>query len=294
MHPASRAARAALLCAGLIALAVPSARGQGVTWLTNYSAARREASEKGRPLVIDFSTDNCVYCRQLESVTFRDPAVVKVVGDRFVAVHLHVNAESDRETMTVVRALAVEGYPTLVFADPGGKVLARQDGFMKPAAFVETAQRVLASLPATPTAEGAVLQAARLTAPPSDTAGSNTERARRAGRLLALAQSDYAGQHYLGCLEHCKQLRIDFPDLPEGGEAQRLEEKIHADPDQLRLACDNLTDRLGEMYLDLADSFLRKEQPQKAVVCLEWVMQACPGTPQAETARGRLAQLKSH
>ena len=86
-------------------------------------------------------------------------------------------------------------------------------------------------------------------------------------------------------------MRADFADLPEGAEAQRLEEKIHADPDQLRSACDNLTDRLGEMYLDLADSFLRKEQPQKAMLCLEWVVQACPGTPQAETVRGRLAQL---
>ena len=70
-----------------------------------------------------------------------------------------------------------------------------------------------------------------------------------------------------------------------------MEDKIRTDPEVLRQACDNLTDRLGEMYLELADGFLRKEQPQKAALCLEWVVQACPGTPQAEAAKGRLAQI---
>ena len=291
MTPPSHPARAALLCAGLIALAAPAARGEGVSWLTDYNAARRAAHDLNRPLVIDFSTDNCIYCRQLETVTFRDPAVVKLVGEHFIALHVHVGAGGNPEAAALAHTLAVEGYPTLVFADPSGKVLARQDGFMKPGPFVETAQRVLASVPPAP-ADPAVLQAMRLTAPPSESAGPNADRAKRAGQLLGLAQSEYASQHYLGCLERCKELRADFADLPEGAEAGRLEEKIHADPDQLRSACDNLTDHLGEMYLDLADSFLHKQQPDKAMLCLEWVVQACPGTPQAETARGRLARLK--
>ena len=44
------------------------------------------------------------------------------------------------------------------------------------------------------------------------------------------------------------------------------------------------------MYIELADAFVLKDQPARAILCLEWVAQACPGTPQAETAKGRLAR----
>lgn len=286
----SHPARAALLCAGLLALGASSAPGDGVAWLTDYSVARREAHDKNRPLVIDFSTDNCIYCRKLETITFRDPAVVQLVGDHFVALHLHVGAGGGPQAASLAQTLGIQGYPTLIFADPNGKVVGRQDGYVEPAEFSQTAQRVLASLPP---ADAGVQQAVRLTAPPSsEPVAPNAERARRAGQLLALAQADFRDQHYLGCLERCQGLRTDYPDLPEGAEAQRMEDRIRTDPEVLRLACDNLTDRLGAMYLDLAEAFLKKEQPQKAILCLEWVVQACPGTPQAETAKGRLAQVR--
>ncbi len=286
---ASRTARAALLCAALAAAGAASAPGEGVSWFTDYGAARREAHDRNLPLVIDFSTDNCVYCRKLESVTFRDPAVVKLVKEHYVALHLHVGAGGGKEAAGLAQTLGVQGFPTLIFADPNGKVVSRQDGYMEPAEFSQTAQRVLASLP--PSADPGVQQAVRLTAPPSDDTAPNGERAKHAGRLLALAEADYRDRHFLSCLERCQALRTEYAELGEAAEARRMEDMIRTDPEVLRQACDNLTDRLGEMYLELADGFLRKEQPQKAALCLEWVMQACPGTPQAEAAKGRLAQI---
>ena len=281
---ASPLSRAALLCAGLIALCASAVRGQGVAWLGDYNAARREAHDKNLPLVIDFSTQNCVWCRKLEATTFRDPAVVKVLSERFIA--LHVDGEKDA---VLAKNLNIKGYPTLIFADPDGNVLARQDGYMTAAEFGQQLDRVLASVrPIDP----GVRQAVHLSGPHPEEAAANPERSRRAAQLLTLAQADFRDQRFLGCLERCKTLKTDYADLSEGAEAQRLEAKIRTDPDQMRLACDNLTDRLGEMYLDLAEAFLRKEQPDRAMVCLEWVMQACPGTPQADAARGRLAQVK--
>jgi len=82
---ASRLSRAVLLCVGLMSLCVPAVRGQGVSWLNDYNAARRQAHEKNLPLVIDFSTEHCVWCRKLEATTFRDPAIVRMLSERFVA-----------------------------------------------------------------------------------------------------------------------------------------------------------------------------------------------------------------
>ncbi len=285
---ASCTARAALLCAALAAARAGSAE-EAVPWLTDYAAARREAHDRNLPLVIDFSTDNCVYCRKLESVTFRDPAVVKLVKEHYVALHLHVGAGGGKEAAGLAQALGVQGFPTLIFADANGKVLFRQAGFVEPAEFARTAQQVLAGLP--PPTDPAVRQAARLTAPPSEDPSSNGERAKHAGRLLALAEADYRDQHFLSCLERCQALRTEYAELAEAAEARRMEDRIRTDPEVLRQACDNLTDRLGEMYLELADDFLRKEQPRKAALCLEWVVQACPGTAQAEAAKGRLAKI---
>ena len=174
----------------------------------------------------------------------------------------------------------------MIFADPDGNVLARQEGYVKPAEFGKLLAHVLAGLQPVDTA---VRQAVHRTAPPMD----DGERTRQAGQLLALAQTDFHEQRYLGCLERCKTLKADYGDMPQAAEASKLEATICGDPDQLRLACDGLTDRLGEMYLDLADAFQRKDQPARAILCLEWVVQACPGTPQAESAKERLARINS-
>lgn len=274
-----------LPCAALLAAALTApVHAEGVTWLTDYNTARQAAHDRNLPLVIDFSTKDCVWCRKLEATTFRDPAVVKLLGGHFIAVHL----DGDKDAY-LARTLGITGYPTLVFADPAGKIVARKDGYMDPDEFARQLDHVLAGLqPADP----AVQPAVNLSAPPAPDAGAGSERSRHAGLLLALAKADYREQRYLGCLERCKSLTSDFADLPEAADARRLEEQIHGNPDQLRAACENLTDRLGAMYLDLADAFLRKDDAKRAAICLEWVAQACPGTPQAETAKARLAQIK--
>ena len=282
---ASSLSRSALLCAGMTALCASAVHGEGVTWLGDYSTARREAHDKNLPLVIDFSTQNCVWCRKLEATTFRDPYVVKMLSERFVA--LRLDGEKDA---SIAKSLNITGYPTLVFADPDGKILAKQDGYMDANEFGQQLGRVLANQRPIDTG---VQQAVLHSGAPMEQAAAGSDRSRRAGQLLTLAQADFRDHHFLGCLERCKTLKADYADLPEGDEAQRLEAKIRSDPNQLRLACDNLTDRLGEMYMDLAEAFLLKQQPDRAIVCLEWVMQACPGTPQADAARGRLAQVKS-
>jgi thioredoxin-related protein len=281
----SRLSRAVLLCAALAAPAAP-VHADGVTWLSDYNTARQAAHDKRLPLVIDFSIKNCTYCRALETTTFQDPAVVKLLSGHFIAVHL----DGEKEAY-LAQMLKINNYPTLVFADPDGKIVARQDGYVKPEEFAKQLDHVLAGMQ--PTDGSVEPAAAHVAAPPTPDAGGS-ERARRAGLLLALARADFREQRYLGCLERCKTLTADFADLPEAVEARRLEEQVRGDPEQMRLACENLTDRLGSMYLDLADAFLRKGQPQRAALCLEWVVQACPGTPQAETAKGRLAQIKDH
>jgi thioredoxin-like negative regulator of GroEL len=117
-------------------------------------------------------------------------------------------------------------------------------------------------------------------------------RVRRARELLAQAREAFRSQQFLCCLDHCDILSGTFADLPEGVEASQLAAEVKNNPEWMRLACESLSDRLGQLYMSMAETWLKKGQPQQAVLCLERVIQGFPGTRQAEAAQTRLAQVQ--
>lgn len=137
----------ALIAAALLISAValsPAALGQEVSWRLDYVKARREAVEKGRPLVIDFSTENCYWCKQLDARTLRDPGVVALLNDRFIPVKLDGQREAE-----LVAKLRIQSFPTTVIAAPDGRILDTVDGFVEAPRFLEQLQRASAGV-ATP------------------------------------------------------------------------------------------------------------------------------------------------
>src|SRR5579859_1614280 len=92
-------------------LFAPLAVAQTSVWRLDYNAARKEATEKNRPLVIDFVTDNCVWCKKLDATTLQDPAVLKLLGERFVP--LKIDAERDT---TLATKLQIQVFPTVIIA----------------------------------------------------------------------------------------------------------------------------------------------------------------------------------
>src|SRR4051794_6947539 len=71
----------------LLVLSAP-ARAQDIDWRSDYNKARQEALDTGRPLVIDFGTETCFWCKQLDQRTFRDPAVVTLLNDRCIPLRI--------------------------------------------------------------------------------------------------------------------------------------------------------------------------------------------------------------
>ena len=68
---------------------------QEVQWRHEYNSARKEAEEKQRPLMIDFGTENCFWCKRLDASTFRDPSVAALLSEKFIALKI----DADREPM---------------------------------------------------------------------------------------------------------------------------------------------------------------------------------------------------
>jgi tetratricopeptide (TPR) repeat protein len=341
-----------------------------VHWRGDYNTARREAADKDRPLVIDFGTENCYWCKRLDASTFREPAVVRLLNERFIPLKIDADKEAP-----LAQALRVQSYPTLVLAGPDGKILAVLEGYQEAGPFLDHLHRALASLAnpewmardyqeaAKAVAAGDYARAVALLkaiaedgkdrpvqakarqllrdverqaadrlarARPADAhrpsgeavtsltevsrafAGTQAaaeanrllatlstrpevrvqQRAHRAKELLAQARADYRAQQYLCCLDRCETLAAQYGDLPEAAEALQLAADLKGNPEWLRQVCDSLGERLGLMYLAQAETWLKKDQPQQAVLCLERVVQMFPGTRHAEVAQVRLTQIQ--
>jgi hypothetical protein len=68
---------------------------------------------------------------------------------------------------------------------------------------------------------------------------------------------------------------------------------IADDPERLQQACTALEDSLAENYLQLAESWLRRGQPQKAAAALKKILQISAGGHQAQLAQERLQRISN-
>ena len=137
----------ALLALAVVLAALPAYANEVPEWFTETFLDVREdvaeAAQGGRRLMLYFWLEGCPYCKQLETVTFRDPAVVARMRREFVAVA--INVRGDREVTWTDGAkmsekqltahLKIRGTPTLVFFDEKGAVALRSSGYLDPAQF---------------------------------------------------------------------------------------------------------------------------------------------------------------
>ena len=97
----------------------------------NFADAR--AASDGKPILIDFYTDWCRFCKQMDTVTFKDSTVAAFLEDNILVAK--VNAEVDS---ALAQSYNVTGYPTLVLVQPDGSEIDRFIGFYPPDQFLPT------------------------------------------------------------------------------------------------------------------------------------------------------------
>ncbi|MCI0641355.1 MAG: DUF255 domain-containing protein [Gemmataceae bacterium] len=343
-----------------------------IKWRPDYNVARKEAQDKGLPLVLDFGTQSCYWCRKLDETTFRDPKVIGVLNERFVAIKIDAQREP-----ALTSSLRITAFPTLVLAAPDGKILAAIEGYQDAARLYESLHRALAVLSPPEwmerdyklalqwlqkeeygqatnalrniVADGKVrplqinaqrllddlerkatfqlakardlqekgqseeaykelaeivrnfpglktsnIAAEQLAKAAQRSEAGNELRTRRAGELLTQARDFFKNREFILCLDRCEVLAASYGDLIEGQEAARIANEVRANTEWLQNAADTLAERLGGLYLALADTHLRRGNHQQGEFYLQRVVQAFPGSRQAETAQIRLGQLQGN
>jgi len=112
-----------------------------INWRPNFQDALKSAKAGGKPVMADFYTDWCGWCKKLDSDTYSDPKVSSLSG-KFVCVK--INAEKDA---SLAAKYGVSGYPTILFLDGDGKVLSRIPGFLPAERFYNEMNKVLLTMP---------------------------------------------------------------------------------------------------------------------------------------------------
>lgn len=97
--------------------------------------ALASARADGKPVVVDFSADWCIPCREMERTTFADPAVVKAASS-FIRLRADLTAES-LENEELTHHFGVQGVPTTLFIDSSGHIRKREAGYVGPRQFLE-------------------------------------------------------------------------------------------------------------------------------------------------------------
>jgi thiol:disulfide interchange protein DsbD len=92
----------------------------GIPWQPYEASALERAVKDGRPVVIDFSADWCLPCKELEHKTFNQPEVVDAARG-MVPLRADLTRSSSVEVKQLREQYRIRGVPTVVFIDSTGK-----------------------------------------------------------------------------------------------------------------------------------------------------------------------------
>lgn len=98
----------------------------GIAWRRDLDAAKQEAKQSGKPILVDFFATWCGPCKKMDSQTWNDAEVSKQL-DAWIPVKIDVDQHQE-----LAASYKVKGVPTLVFLGPDGRLLSTFVGFAGP------------------------------------------------------------------------------------------------------------------------------------------------------------------
>jgi thiol:disulfide interchange protein len=110
-----------------------------VVWESEMPAALERARNEGKPVLVNFYADWCVWCKRLESTTLRDAKVASVLQNKVVP--LSLNVEGDGKELS--NEYRVDGLPTIIVLDADGREIGRIPGYMPPDSFLKRVEGFL-------------------------------------------------------------------------------------------------------------------------------------------------------
>jgi len=114
-------------------LGFTSAFAGGEGWTHDFAAAKKQAADEKKDLLMDFTgSDWCGWCIKLNEEVFSHEPFKAGVKDKFVLVELDypkddskLSEETKKQNEELKGTYAIQGYPTILMCDAGGKPFAK-------------------------------------------------------------------------------------------------------------------------------------------------------------------------
>ncbi len=126
----------------LFATLVRAASPENKSIFLELQAARQLAKKTGHLIMLDFETEWCGFCKEMDKKTFPSAVVKEYVANNIIL--LKVDAESDSGRYLAMK-YRISGYPTFLFLDHQLRVAGGSFGYQEPADFVKTMQEMRAN-----------------------------------------------------------------------------------------------------------------------------------------------------
>ena len=93
-------------------------------------------------MIVDFNKQSCPSCRELEEITFPNPAVKKEM-DRFKFISVDITKYTD-DDKKLLNKFGLWGTPNIIFFDSNHNFVEKETitGFIKPEPFLEHLKRI--------------------------------------------------------------------------------------------------------------------------------------------------------
>lgn len=120
---------------------ITNGNSESVRWLTDYEEAIEQAQAQNKPILINFYTDACPYCRLLDQKTYTDQELIKFLNANFI------NLRDYAGRSPLYRVYNVWTVPVTLFNTPDGYheryKISSYKGYMSPEVFHNRAQDAL-------------------------------------------------------------------------------------------------------------------------------------------------------
>jgi len=101
----------------------------------SFEEAKQAAAKEHKVIMVDFYTTWCGWCKVLDKNTYTDANVTKITDAKFIPVK--IDAEKG-EGIELAKKYGINGYPTIIFFDEGGKEIDRVVGYEDAVRFAQS------------------------------------------------------------------------------------------------------------------------------------------------------------
>ena len=127
-----------VLLAGTVASAAPARTDAAITWRPWSDEVFAQAKRENKFVLLDLEAVWCHWCHVMAETTYRDPAVIALMGERYLAVRVDQDSRPD-----LASRYEDYGWPATVIYAPDGTEIVKKQGYIEPAGMARLLRAVI-------------------------------------------------------------------------------------------------------------------------------------------------------